>query len=212
MSAPRELRVLVPFEVGAVIAIAIAWPYVTWSELVPFSLPLVICASASRWARGRSWGELAGGGPEQVAIGALVGAVALVAAIVVGTPIVERLANRAVEWSAYGFVRGNAMQIAVFGLYVAVAAVAAELALRGWLVERVLELSPGPPVLPVLAGAIAEAALAPGGLGARIGAGVFGMGLGWIYVASGRRVTAPICARVVFACGALVLEGFKVIG
>ena len=107
--------------------------------------------------------------------------------------------DHAVEWSQFGFVRGNAMQVAVFAVWVSIAAVTAELALRGWIVERVLELSPGPPVLPILVGAIAEAALTPGDLGVRAGAAVFGIGLGWLYVAGGRSVVAPICARVVFS-------------
>ena len=202
----RERRALVPFEILAVLAIAIAWPYVT--DLVPYSLPLVIVASLSRWVRGRSWNEVLGGGG---AIGAIAGVVALALSIVIGTPIVEALSNSAVEWSQYGFVRGQPMQLAIFAVQVGIAAVAAELALRGWIVERVLELSPGPPVLPVLVGGIAEALLTPGGAGIRCGALVFGIGLGWMYVAR-RSVTAPICARVVFAVGALLLEGFKVIG
>lgn len=209
---PRERRKLLPLEVAAVLAIAIAWLLVGWSDVLPFSLPLLVVASTSRWLRGRSWTEVAGGGPERIAIGALAGAVALGLAILAGTPVVELLSNRAVEWSQYGMVRGNATQLAVFAVYVGVAALAAELALRGWIVERVLELSPGPVVLPILVGAIAEALLVPGGIGVRIGAAIFGMGLGWIYVAGGRSVVAPICARVVFSVGALLLEGFKVIG
>jgi hypothetical protein len=205
-------RALVPFEVAAVIAIAIAWPLVGWSELVPFSLPLVIAASIARSLRRRTWSEVSGGGTHHVAIGAVVGAVALGLSIILGTPIVERLSNHAVEWSQYGFVRGNATQVAVFAVWVSIAAIAAELALRGWIVERVLELAPGPPVLPILVGAIAEALLVPGGLGVRLGAAVFGIGLGWLYVAGGRSVVAPICARLVFSVGALVLDGFQIIG
>lgn len=86
-------------------------------------------------------------------------------------------------------------------------AIASELALRGWLVERVRTLpalGAGAAVLAVLAGAIAEALLAPGNLTARIGAGAFGAGLGWMYVASGLR--APVAARLVFVMGALALQ------
>ena len=208
----RERRVLVPFEVIAVLAIAIIWPRLTWSELIPFSLPLLLAGSISRWLRGRTWADVSTGGADRMAIGAIAGAAALVLAIVAGTPIVELLANRAVEWSQYGAVRGNVTQIVVFAIYVGIAALAAELALRGWIVERMLELAPGPPVLPILVGALAEALLVPGGVGVRIGAAAFGIGLGWIYVAGGRSVVAPICARVVFAVGALLLEGFQLIG
>ena len=200
-----------PAEIAAVLAIAIAWPFVTLSEILPFSIPLLLVASISRWLRRRSWAEVARGGLERVAIGALVGAVALGVGILAGTPVVEAVTDRAVEWSQYGFVRGNASQLILFTVFVALAAVAAELALRGWIVERVLELSPGPAILPILVGAITEALLTPGGLSARLGAAIFGVGLGWIYVAGGRSVVAPICARLVFSVGALLLEGFKVL-
>jgi hypothetical protein len=76
----------------------------------------------------------------------------------------------------------------------------------------VLELSPGPAVLPVLVGAIAEALVTPGDLAARIGGGVFGAGLGWLHVAAGRSVVAPICARLAFGLGAVALEALRVIG
>ncbi|MBA3392500.1 MAG: hypothetical protein H0T89_07650, partial [Deltaproteobacteria bacterium] len=93
-----------------------------------------------------------------------------------------------------------------------VAALAAEVALRGWLVERMLELSPGPAILPVLVGAIAEAVIMPGNLAARLGAGLFGAGLGWMYVAGGRSIVAPVVARVVFTVGAVMLESLRLIG
>jgi len=40
---------------------------------------------------------------------------------------------------------------------------------------------------------------------------VFGIGLGWIYVAGGRSVVAPICARLVFSLGALLLDGLQIV-
>ena len=207
-----ERRALVPVEVAAVVALAIAWPLLAWSDVIPFSLPLLIVASAARWLRGRSWTEVASGGAYHAAIGAAVGASALALAIVLGTPLVEAVANRAVDWAQFGMVRGSPTQLLVFCVFVGMASLAAELALRGWIVERVLELSPGPVALPILVGAIAEALLVPGGLGTRLGAAIFGIGLGWIYVAGGRSVIAPVCARIVFSVGALLLEGFKVIG
>ena len=208
----RERRALVPFEIAAVLAIGIAWPFVSWSELIPFSLPLYVAASIARSMRGRTWSEVAAGGLHYLALGALAGAAALGLSIVFGTRIVELLSNHAVEWSQFGFVRGSSTQLAVFAVWVAVAAVTAELALRGWIVERVLELAPGSPVLAVLTGAIAEALLVPGGVGVRIGAAVFGIGLGWIYLAGGRSVVAPTAARFVFSVGALVLDGLQIIG
>jgi hypothetical protein len=207
-SGPRELRGLVPFEVGAVLALAIA----PLPESVPVALPLLVLASLSRWVRGRDWGQLLGGDGRAVAVSAAAGLVALGLAVGVGTPFVELLSNRAVEWSAFPVVRGSAMQAALVALIAIAMATASELALRGWIVERVMELSPGPPILPVLVGAIAEGLVTQGDLASRIGAGVFGAGLGWIYVSAGRNVVAPVCARVAFGLGAVSLEALRLIG
>ncbi|HEU4731314.1 MAG TPA: CPBP family glutamic-type intramembrane protease [Kofleriaceae bacterium] len=204
----RELRGLVPFEVAAVVALALA----PLPDLLPVALPLLVVASVSRWIRGRTWTERLRGDGRTVAIGSLAGLAALAASLVVGTPVIEQLTGRAVEWSAFPIVRGNAMQLVLVGLVVVAMAIAGELALRGWIVERLLELSPGPPVLPVLVGAIAEGLVTPGDLAVRLGAVLFGAGLGWIYVAAGRSAVAPICARAAFALGALVLEGLQLTG
>jgi len=53
---PRELRGLVPFEVAAVLALAI----VPLPDAVPVAAPLLALASASLWARGRTWGQILG--------------------------------------------------------------------------------------------------------------------------------------------------------
>jgi hypothetical protein len=205
---PRELRTLVPFEVAAVLALAI----VPLPGVMPVALPLLVIATASRWARRRAFGQLMQAGGWTVPIAAAAGLAALGIAVGAGTPFVERMSGRAVEWSAFPAVRGSASQLVLVALIVIAMAIASELALRGWLVERVLELSPGPPVLPVLVGAIAEALVTPGDAAARIGAGLFGAGLGGIYVAAGRSVIAPICARGAFSLGAAVLEALQVIG
>jgi hypothetical protein len=205
---PRELRSLVPFELVAVLAVAIA----PWPEVVPIALPLFVAASASRWIRGRDWGQLVHGGRGTAAIGGAAGLAALVIALAVGGPFVELMSGRAVEWSVFPIVRGNPSQLVVVALIVTAMAIASELALRGWIVERVLELSPGPAVLPVLTGAIAEAIVTPGDVTVRIGAGLCGAGLGMIYVAAGRSVIAPICAQLAFGLGALVLEALRVTG
>lgn len=212
-----------PFEVLAVLAIAIA----PWPEMLPVALPLLVAGSLSRWVRGRSWADALSGGfspagealPEgthpvrrRIAVGAVAGAAALVGALVAGTPVVEAMGQRAIEWSSYPVVRGNFGLFAMVAAFVAATAVATELALRGWIVERVLELSPGPPVLPVIVGALAEALVTPGDVAARIGGGFFGAGLGWIYVASGRSVVAPLCARLVFQLGVLLLEALRLVG
>lgn len=181
-------------------------------EPMPVALPLLLVASLSRWLRGRTWSELLHAGSGRAAVSLAAGLAALALAVVAGAPFVEVMSGRAVEWSAFPIVRGNPTGLALVALIVIAVAIASELALRGWIVERVLELSPGPSVLPVLVGAIAEAVITPGDLAVRIGACVFGLGLGSLYIAAGRSVLAPICARVAFGLGALVLEALRVIG
>jgi hypothetical protein len=198
----------VPFEVAAILALAV----VPWPDAVPVALPLFVVATASRWIRRREWSQRMRGDGFTPASSVIAGLVALAIAVVAGTPFVEQMSGRAVEWSAFPVVRGSGSQLVLVALIVIAMAVASELALRGWIVERVLELSPGPPVLPVLVGAMAEALVTPGDVAVRIGAGLFGAGLGGIYVAAGRDVIAPICARVAFSLGALVLEALRIIG
>jgi membrane protease YdiL (CAAX protease family) len=205
---PRELRSLVPFEVAAVLALAV----VPVPEVMPVALPLVVIATASRWARRRSWDQLLQPGRGTAAVGLAAGLAALVIALAAGTPFVERMSGRAVEWSSFPIVRGNVSQLVLVALILIAMAIATELALRGWIVERVLELSPGPTVLPVLVGAIAEGLVTRGDFAARVGAALFGVGMGWMYVAAGRSVIAPICARMAFSLGAVALEALRVIG
>ncbi len=206
MAAPRQMRGLVPFEVAVVLAAALV------SLPVPVVIPLLAAASLSLWVRGRSFGNVTSTPLLYGAVGALAGVVALVLAVALGTPLVERATDEAVQWSMYPIVRGSAMTFVTIGFIVGISAVAAELALRGWIVERVLELSRGNVVLAILIGAFAEALVSPGGLSARIGAGLFGIALGWMYVASGCRVMPPILARLVFSIGALGLEAVRVVG
>ena len=96
-------------------------------------------------------------------------------------------------------------------LLVGIAAIATELVLRGWLVERALELGVAAPMA-ILLGAMLEALLTPGDFAVRIGGGLFGAGLTWMFVAGKRSVVAPASARVVFQLAALVLESLRVIG
>jgi membrane protease YdiL (CAAX protease family) len=208
VSAPRDRRELVPFEALAVVALALM-PFGD----VPVALPLFAVASCSLYLRGRSWAELAmRGSLDRALIGAAAGGVALALAIVVGTPGLEALGAWPIEWSRFPIVRGNAAAAGVVILTAAATALAMELALRGWIVERVLELWPGSPGLPVLVGALAEALLTPREPAARLGAAVFGAGLGWMYCAAGRSIVAPLLARIVFQAGAVALEALRVIG
>jgi hypothetical protein len=198
----------VPIEIALVLAIAL----IPWPQMMPVALPLVMCASISRWLRGRSFVEVLHGGSDKALVGALAGAVGLGLALLLGTPLVEAVSLRAVEWSMFPIVRGSASQTAVVIVIVSIAAIASELALRGWIVERMLELSPGPAVLPILVGGIAEAVVTPGGISVRLGALLFGIGLGWMYVAAGRSVIAPMLARIAFQGGAVLLEALRLIG
>jgi len=198
----------VPFEIAAVLALAVA----PLPDTMPVALPLLVVATVSRWVRRRDWSQLLRADGWTAAVGGAAGLVALAIAVVAGTPFVEAMSGRGVEWSAFPVVRGSGSQLVLVALIVIAVAIASEFALRGWIVERMLELSPGPPVLPVLVGAVAEAVVTPGDLAVRIGAGVFGAGLGWIYAAAGRTVVASICARIAFGLAAVVLEALRLIG
>jgi hypothetical protein len=202
---PREMRSLVPFEVAVVVAAALV------TLPVPAAVPLLIAASVSQWLRGRSWAAVAKGPALYAAIGAAAGGLALGLALLVSTPLLEATTDYAVQWSMYPIVRGSSAQAIMVGIVVAVSAVAAELVLRGWLVERVLELR-GHHVIAVLVGGFAEALISDGDLAMRLGAGLFGISLGSMYIAAGRSVVAPICARLVFSLGAVVLETLQIVG
>lgn len=202
----RELRGLVPLEIVAVIvAIAISLP-------IPKVVPLLAVASLSLWIRGQSWSTRLRGPSLYAAIGAGVGALGLAISIALGTPLVETVTDQAVQWSMYPIVRGSGQSFVMVAIIVAISALAAELVLRGWLVERVLELGRGNVVIALLVGACAEALLTDGDASARIGAGLFGLGLGGMYVSGARSIVAPVCARLVFSLGALVLEATRLVG
>src|SRR4051794_4316160 len=99
----RELRALVLVEVAVVVGVAIA--YAVHPRDLPAVVPLLVAATASRWARGRGWAELTTGGTPRIAAGVASGLVALALALLIGTPIVEEVADRAVQWSTFPMVR-----------------------------------------------------------------------------------------------------------
>ncbi len=204
VSTPRELRSLVPFEVVSVLAIAAA----PLPETVPVGLPLVIAATISMWVRRRGWAERASGGLTHLVIGLIAGVVA----IAVAAPAYRAFGVSAVEWWLVPATREVGPQLGIAFVLVVATSIACELALRGWIVERMLELSPGPATLPILTGAIAEALVTPGPPGARLGALAFGLGLGMLYVGGGRSVIAPIAARCAFTAGAVGLEALRLVG
>jgi hypothetical protein len=208
VSEPRQLRGLVPVEVLALVAVA----FIPWPERLPIALPLVVVATLARYVRGRSWEQLVRGPSAAASIGALAGLAALAIAVLAGTPLAEGAYERAIEWSQNPIVRGSGSRLLVVAIMVSVSAVAYELALRGWVVDRVLDFAPRARLAAILAGGVAEALVTPGDLAARLGGLVFGVGLGWMYVAGGRSVTAPICARLTFSVGATFLEAMRVVG
>jgi hypothetical protein len=172
---------------------------------VPLIAGLLVVATVVNWLRKHSWAGL------YAAIGAGAGLVALVLALVIGTPAVEGVTDQAVQWSAYPVVRGSVSTFVMVAIVVAVGALATELVLRGFVVELGREFTRSGPVA-VLMGALAEGLLAEGDASMKLGAGVFGLGLGAMYIASGRSVLAPLCARLTFLLGALVLEALRVVG
>lgn len=175
----------------------------------PFVLvALLAVASTAQWLRGKSWGDVVKGPPLVAVIGAAAGALALVLALIVATPVIEHATDAVVQWSTYPIVRGSVASFCLVAALVVALAIASELVMRGWIVETVLSFG-GHQWLAIAAGAVAEAVLADGG---RLGAAVFGAALGTMYVGAGRNALAPICARVTFALGALVLESLRVVG
>lgn len=199
MSTVRALRGLAPFEIACVLAVAV----IALPETLPAGLPLLVVASMSRWLRGRSWGEVLDGGAQRAAIGAAAGAVA----IAVAAPLYGAYDASSLAWWLAPVVRGGDVgQIALVLVVMVASEVAMELAMRGWIVERALELAPGSTVLPIFVGALAEAIVTPGPVAARLGAALFGVGLGALHVAAARSVLAPIAARCAFVAGAVLVE------
>ncbi|MBA2543245.1 MAG: hypothetical protein H0V17_26625 [Deltaproteobacteria bacterium] len=207
----RERRELVPYEIAIVVAIAV----LPLPDVLPVALPLVIVATISRSMRGRTWNEVSTGSASRMLVGMLAGAIALGVALLAGsqslTALFAQSGERIITMSEFATATEQPSLIVLSVVAVAITAFALELALRGWIVERVLELSPGAPVLPVLVGAVAEALVTPGDIPTRIAAGLFGAGLGWLYVAGGRSIVTPVCARMMFQCGAVTLQALRLV-
>jgi hypothetical protein len=172
---------------------------------------LLAVATLVNWLRRRSWADRVRGPRVYAAIGAGAGLVALVLAVLLGTPAIEGFTDQAIQWSSYPIVRGSTTAFVTVAIVVAVGSLASELVLRGFVVELSHEFTRSN-IASVLMGALGEALLTEGDAGMKLGAGVFGLGLGAMYVASGRSVLAPLCARLTFALGALVLEALRVVG
>jgi len=161
---------------------------------------LLAIAVASRALRGRGFRELIAWRLGVILVAVLVGAIALAIAV----PLVGAYDVTVVEWWLIPSAREGGARFAIAIALVIANAIALELALRGWILERMLELSPGPPGLPIFTAALAEALVLPGPLAARIGVLLFGAGLGVLYVGSGRNLAVTLVARCAFALGALL--------
>jgi hypothetical protein len=188
-------------ELAAVVVAAAAslrWPLV--------ALIVVLAAgSVSRWARGKGWVEYGRpAAPMFTVAGAGLGLVALAGAVALASPALEALTTRSVDWTQLAAVRGNASVLLVAVLVVAAQAVALELGLRRWLLERVHDLGARAHDAAVVA-AIAEGAITGGHLGTRLGAAMLGLGVGLVYVGGGRRLAPAIACRIALETGALVL-------
>src|SRR5688500_2450642 len=88
---------------------------------------LLAAGSLDRWIRGRSWIEPAPPVPALALAGAAVGAVALGLAVLVASPILERVSARSIEWTQLATVRGNFSLLFMAAILAAAQAAAAEL-------------------------------------------------------------------------------------
>jgi len=190
-------------ELAAIAVVAVA----------PLPLPaawLLAIASVSLWVRGKTWAAPPGP-PELVPLGALCGVVALIGALMLSAPV-TMMTGRAVEWTQYAVVRGSPSAFVAVTVIVVAQAVAIEMALRGWLVARVLEVAPrGGGALAALVSGVAEASITPGHAAVRAGAFALGLGGAILYIGSGRRLAAPLACRVSFELGAVVLTALRLV-
>jgi len=219
-AVPRVLHRLAPFEALAVLAIAVAPLGATF----PFAVLLFAVATASRWVRGRSWAELVvatasraddaasrsddAASPLRPLHALGLGVAAGTLAITVAAPLIGAFRVTTVDWWVLPALHGDTSQFALAVCVLLASAVALELALRGWIIERMLELSPGPPTRPVATAAVAEALVTPGPIVSRMGVALFGAGLGLLYVGCRRSVLTPIAARWAFVIGAALVDRF----
>jgi hypothetical protein len=182
--------------------------------IAPVPLPaacVLVVASVSLWARGKSWLVAAPAPPELIPIGVVCGAVALALAQWLSVPI-EIATGRMVEWTQYTIVRGSPQAFVMVAVVVGAQAIAIEMALRGWLVPRVIDLFPvGGAAIAIAVSGLAEAAITPGHLMSRLGAYAIGAGSALLFLGAGRRLAAPIACRLTFELGAVLLAALRIV-
>ena len=182
-----------------------AWFWATIIGILVIALPLMLAVAMVIYAERKIWAAIAlRRGPNVVGPWGLLQSFADGLKVFLKETIIPTSANKGL------FLIAPIVTFTV-ALIVAVGCLASELVFRAFLVELGHEFTKNYAVAVVVA-ALAEALLAEGDPAVRVGAGVFSVGLGWMYVASGRSILAPLCARLVFSLGALVLEALRVIG
>jgi hypothetical protein len=178
-----------------------------------------VLATAGRMVDGQPWFVARDRDARATVIagGAIAGGLALGAALWISGPLGDAV-GRGVEWSTLPVVRGSIVQALTVAVVIVAVAFAAELGLRRWLLELVagalvragssrgLAAAGG-----VVAAAVLEAAIMPLD-GDAAGVAVTAVGLGVIYLAAGRRIGAPLAARLVFEVGAVTLQALRLVG
>jgi hypothetical protein len=180
---------------------------------VPAQLPLLLIALISYTIRRKPWSERWVGGQSRALVGATMGAVALAIAVAIG-PVLEAQTGGLVGWTRHGIVRGKVDAFVTFAMIVAALAVATEIIMRGWILERIRELVSGRiGVAIAIAVTAAIEAIFTGDPGwSSLGAALVSAALSALYLAGGRSLVAPVAARLTFELGVLVLEGLKLVG
>jgi membrane protease YdiL (CAAX protease family) len=179
---------------------------------VPAQIPLLVVAMISMAVRGKRWEDRFGADGFRFLLGAVTGAAALILSLVVVGPLVEAR-GAMLGWSHHALVRGKPDALVMYVIIVAATSIATELVLRGWILERVRDVSPGKVALVASVGmtALVEAVFTGDTGYSSLGAALFGVALSGLYLATGRSLVAPIAARVTFDVGLLLLEGFKLV-
>lgn len=182
---------------------------------IPAQLPLLAMALISYGVRHQTWTERWESTGLVWAVGAAVGATALGLGLVVFTPMLQSGTGGLVSWTRDAVVRGNLQMLTTVGLIVAALAVATEVVMRGWILERIRELVPGRAGLAIAVGvtALIEAMFSTGsGSGwSGVGAALVSAALSGLYLAAGRSLVAPVAARLTFDLGVVALESLRLV-
>lgn len=196
--------------VGAVIAIGF-----------PFSimLPLLVVASAALWLRKSSWVDVGFDIDDDfltlVLVGLVLGALAQVGNVLLLKPELESLSGRAVELNHLPPLRGNASILVNALLLTWGMVVATEMVFRGFVIDRVAALVTDKQVAHgvgvVISAGLFAWAVGDARLAGVVGAFIAGLGYGYLYLASGRRLVLPIAFHGAFESVNLMLIYAKVI-